>query len=429
MAEAPPTTGRDGRPRPKRALVFSGGGARGAYEAGVIHYLVDELPKRLGHPVSFDILSGTSVGAVHACFLAATAELDGSRGGRLVEFWKRMRIEKIFPLSAGDLLRLPRKLLGIRKTTEAFRKGKAPERLYGLLNTEPLEQLVVRTIPWRGIRDNIRRGNVEAVCVAATQIASGRVAIFIENRDRQLPNWTRDPMIVPRPTRMLPAHALASAAIPLLFPAVRIGRTYYADGGLRLNTPLAPAIRLGADRALVVSLRQEIGTAHRIATDDSHIEDYASPTFLFGKMLNALLLDHLDTDLARMHVMNEVLTDGTTAFGPGFVERINEIAAREGGQQFRKIHDLVIRPSQDLGILAGEVLSAMPKDSSRSPLLRLAMRNLEGRQRSPEADLLSYLLFDGEFLGPLAELGYHDARRREGEFATFFSDEPLDSDP
>jgi NTE family protein len=428
LAEPRPTIGLDGRPRPKRALVFSGGGARGAYEAGVVHYLVDELPKRLGHPVSFDILCGTSVGAIHACFLAATAELDGSRGSRLVEFWKQMRIEKIFPLSAADLLRLPRKLLGIRRTAAAFREGTVPERLYGLLNTEPLERLVIRTIPWRGIRDNVRRGLVEAVCVAATQIVSGRVAIFIENRDRQLPNWTRDPMIVPRPTRLLPTHALASAAIPLLFPAVRIGRNYYSDGGLRLNTPLAPAIRFGADRVLVVALRQNIGKAHQIATEESHIEDYASPTYLFGKMLNALLLDHLDTDLARMHVMNEILTNGTSAFGPDFVERINEVAVRERGQRFRKIHDLVIRPSQDLGILAGEVLSTMPGDSSRSPLLRLAMRNLEGRQHSAEADLLSYLLFDGEFLGPLAELGYKDARSQENELAAFFSDEPFEPD-
>jgi len=106
LAEPQSATGRDGPPRPKRALVFSGGGARGAYEAGVIRFLVDELPKRLGHPISFDILSGTSVGAVHACFLAATAELDGSRGSRLVEFWKQMRLEDILPLSAGDLVRL-----------------------------------------------------------------------------------------------------------------------------------------------------------------------------------------------------------------------------------------------------------------------------------------------------------------------------------
>jgi NTE family protein len=250
----------------------------------------------------------------------------------------------------------------------------------------------------------------------------------MENQDRNLPLWTRDPMIVPRMTRLLPAHALASAAIPVLFPAVRVGQTYYADGGLRLNTPLAPAIRLGADRVLVVALRQNITRAHEIAVSEGRIDDYASPLFLFGKILNALLLDHLDTDLARMHVMNEILSDGVKAYGPDFVERINEVATAERGQRFRRIHDLVIRPSRDLGKLAGEVLESMPSDKTRSPLLRLAMRNLDSGRRSAEADLLSYLLFDGEFLRPLAELGYLDAKAREDELAAFFSDDPIEGE-
>ena len=102
----------------------------------------------------------------------------------------------------------------------------------------------------------MREGLVDAVCVPATQIGTGRVVVFIESRERDVPRWTRDPSIVPRPTRLLPTHAMASAAIPVLFPAVRVASTYYADGGLRLNTPLAPALRLGADRVLVISLRQ-----------------------------------------------------------------------------------------------------------------------------------------------------------------------------
>lgn len=421
-------TAADGRnPRPRRALVFSGGGARGAYEAGVVHYLVTELADRLGHPPRFDILCGTSVGAIHACYLAATAHMDGDRGGRLVDFWARMRLEEVVPLSTRDLLRLPARLLGLRGRNPAIDTGSAPERLYGLLNTEPLERLVVRAIPWRSIRDNVRSNRLDAVCVAATQIASGRVAIFLENSDGQVPMWTRDPMMVPRPTRLLPAHALASAAIPVLFPAVRIGRTYYADGGLRLNTPLAPALRLGADRVLVVSLRQTITRAHEIAMNENRIEDYASPTFLFGKVLNALLLDHLDTDLARMHVMNEVFRDGEEAYGPDFMDRINEVALRKRGQRFREITDLVIRPSRDLGVLANEVLQSMPEDRSRSPLLRLAMRGLDGDSASAEADLLSYLLFDGEFLEPLARLGYRDAKQQEDQLAAFFSDEPMDT--
>ena len=415
------TTTPTGRP-PRRALVFSGGGARGAYEAGVVRYLLEELPKRLGHPAQFDILCGTSVGAIHACYLAATADQDEGRGGRLVNFWTSMRIEEILPLTARDLIRLPRRLLGVRRTAEAMRDGEAPDRLYGLFDTQALERLVVQAIPWRSIRGNVRAGRVDAVCVAATQIGTARVVIFMETRDRQPPRWTRDPNILPRPTRLLPTHALASAAIPLLFPAVRVASSYYADGGLRLNTPLAPALRLGADRVLVMALRQEPKQASEAALAEQRVEDFGSPLFLFGKVLNALMLDHLDTDLARMHVMNEILSDGEKAFGADFIERINEVAERERGQAFRRIHDLVIRPSADLGLLAGQILKNLSDAQSRSPLIRLAARNLSNSERTPESDLLSYLLFDGEFLAPLADLGFADARAMEEELAAFFSD-------
>ena len=139
-------------------------------------------------------------------------------------------------------------------------------------------------------------------------------------------------------------------------------------------------------------------------------------------MLNALLLDHIDTDLARMRVMNEILADGEKAYGPDFLERINEVAGRERGQQFRRIDDVVIRPSADLGRLAGQILRNISGTRGRSPLLRLAARNLAGGRRGQESDLLSYLLFDGEFLAPLAELGFSDARSREEELCRFFTD-------
>jgi NTE family protein len=411
----------DRRP-PRRALVFSGGGARGAYEAGVVRYLLEELPRRLGRPVHFDILCGTSVGAIHACFLAATAHEDAGRGSRLVDLWTSMRIEDVLPLSRRDILNLPRRILGLRRIVEAMRGGAAPARLYGLLNTGPLERLVLHAIPWRFIRQNVREGRVDAVCVAATQIATGRVTIFMESREPEVPEWTRDPNILPRPTRLLPTHALASAAIPLLFPAVRVASTYYVDGGLRLNTPLAPALRLGADRVLVVALRPHPSQSSDAALAEQRVADYGSPLFLFGKLLNALLLDHVDTDLARMHVLNEMLEDGAAAFGPGFLDRINAQALRGGRHPFRPIRDLVIRPSADLAILAGQILQGMGGEKARSPLIRLAARNLTDGRRTPESDLLSYLLFDGEFLAPLAELGMRDARAREQDLVDFFTD-------
>ncbi len=407
---------------PRRALVFSGGGARGAYEAGVVHYLLKELPRRLGHPVRFDILCGTSVGAIHACYMAATAHEGPERGSRLVDFWKSMRLDEVLPVSVRDLLRLPRRLWGLRSVARAMRRGEAPERLYGLLNTAPLERVVLQAIPWRSIRSNVRDGRVSAVCVAATQIATGRVVVFIETKDRLISSWTRDPMIVPRATRLMPTHALASAAIPVLFPAVRVASTYYADGGLRLNTPLAPALRLGADRVMVVALRQNPGLAHEASMSDQRVENYASPVFLFGKVLNALLLDHLDTDLARMRFLNEVMDDGVKAYGPDFVDRLNQVSGREGDRQLRRIHDVVIRPSADLGLLAGQIVANLSENRTRSPLLRLAARSLSAGGRSTEADLLSYLMFDGEYLGPLTELGYADAKAREDELCEFFSD-------
>jgi NTE family protein len=417
-------TTRAGVDRPRRAVVLSGGGARGAYEAGVIRFLVEDLPRRLGRPIDIDILCGTSVGAIHACYLAATAHMGPERGQRLVDLWTSMRLNEMLPLSARDLLKIPRRLIGIKRKAEALRSGEPPARLFGLLNTEPLERFVVRAVPWKQIRTNVRSGRVEAVCVAATQIITGRVSIFIENRERGISRWSRDPTVDPRPTRLTPHHALASASIPMLFPAVRIGSTYYADGGLRLNTPLSPALRLGADRVLVIGLRPEPRQAHEAALAEQRIENYANPLFLFGKVLNALLLDPIDTDLARMRLMNEILEDGEKVYGPEFLERINAVANRDHGNSFKRIDDLVVRPTADLGALAGQVLENMRGDHSTSPLLRLAARGLDSSNgTTPESDLLSYLLFDGKFLAPIAELGHADAAAREEELARFFSDD------
>ena len=404
-------------------MVFSGGGARGAYEAGVVRYLVEELPKRLGRPVKFDIVCGTSVGAIHACYMAATAQQGPSRGIQLVDFWRTMQIDQVLPFSRRDLFDLARRMVGVRRMAELLRGASVPDRIYGMLNTRLLERMVVRAVPWRKIRSNVNEGYVDAVAVASTEIATGRVVVFLETRDRDLPGWLRDPSIVPEITHLRPTHALASAAIPLLFPAVRIADRFYVDGGLRLNTPLAPAIRLGADRILVVALRRHAQTAHEHSLATHRVEDYGNPFFLFGKLLNAILLDHMDGDIARMRVMNEMIRDGQEAFGPSYLDRLNAVSESHRGQRFRVIDDLVIRPSADLGALAGEVLQTIPHASLRSPLFRLAMRGLgSGSSRTAESDLFSYLLFDGDFLAPLAELGFRDAAAQEEELVKFFED-------
>jgi len=409
------------RPRPKRAIVLSGGGARGAYEAGAIRFILDELPKRTGIAPDFDIFCGTSVGAIHACFMAATADETEGRGDRLAEIWNRMKVHEIFHFTTRDFFRLPRRFLGVKRVAQQLRDGQRPDRLYGLLDTKPLEQLVLKSIPWRGIRRNVRTGRVDTVCVAATQIATGRAVVFCDSHRQELPPWASVTNIRMQRIRLSPIHALASAAIPLLFPSVRVGARYYADGGLRLNTPLAPAVRLGADRILVIGLTHEIEPSVNEALAQERTAEFGNPMYLFGKVLNALLLSPIETDIARLHFVNDIIRAGGEVFGDDFLDKLNEGFDSRGGHPLTEIEDLVIRPSSDLGILAADVVRDDPK-LDFGAFLGLLRRASGADASAREADLLSYLLFDASYANPLAELGWKDAEAREDELAAFFTD-------
>ena len=316
--------------RPRRAVILSGGGARGAYEAGVLRFILDDLPQRHGIDPNFDIVCGTSVGAIHAAFIAATAEQTSGRGPQLVKIWEDLQVGEIFHFSRRDLIAIPRMLCGVKKVAQLLREGRRPDRLFGLLDTGPLEQLVLQAIPWDGIRKNLNAGRVDSVCIAATQLATGRAVIFTEEKERSHFPQTPDDQIRMQAARLAPVHALASAAIPLLFPSVRVGSRYYADGGLRLNTPLAPALRLGADRVLVIGLSHGTTPSVSEALAQQRTAGFGNPMFLLGKVLNALMLSPVDTDLARLRFVNDILTHGEIAFGPDFLERINEGGRAEG---------------------------------------------------------------------------------------------------
>jgi NTE family protein len=408
--------------KPKRAVVLSGGGARGAYEAGVLRFILDELPQRSGITPDFEIVSGTSVGAIHACFLAATADETETRGQRLVEIWDRMRVQEIFNFTVRDFFRLPRRLLGVKHVAKMLRDGQRPDRLYGLLDTEPLERLVLQSIPWQGIRRNVRTGRIDTICVAATQVATGRAVVFCDSHRPELPAWSNVSNIRMQRIRLSPLHALASAAIPLLFPSVRVGARYYADGGLRLNTPLAPAVRLGADRILVIGLTHDAGPTTSEALAQERTAEFGNPMYLFGKVLNALMLSPIDADVARLHFVNDIIETGSKVFGPDFLEQLNSGLDPNGERPLKKIDDLVIRPSEDLGRLAAEVVRDDP-ELEMGAFLGMLRRTTGAGSTAKEADLLSYLLFDAAYARPLAELGYKDAEARQEELAAFFTDE------
>jgi NTE family protein len=399
--------------RPKIGFVLSGGGSRGAYEAGIIHYLRTDLAKRIGRHVPIDIVSGTSVGAINAAFLAATMSEPAQQAEAITAAWRSLQIEELISLKATDMLRGMRMLLGGDPPPPqpgSFRYG-------GFLDTSGLERFVIRAIPWRGIERSLRGGSLHAMSVSATHVGSGHTVVFLSSAEPVPREWSRDPFVRHRAARIGPRHVLASAAIPILFPAVKIGDEFFADGGLRQNTPMSPAIRLGADRLLVVSLKHV--KPEPKAVERARVDAYPKPLFVAGKALNALLLDHTEYDLMRMQRINMILEAGHASFGPRFEEMMNHELVRLRGAPLRRIHACHIRPSEDIGRVAADY-AASGKVRVRGLVAKRLIAQLAGGEARNESDLLSYLLFDGNFAAELIELGRRDAAKKEDELAALF---------
>ncbi len=402
---------------PRFGVVLSGGGARGAYEVGVLSYLLDELPARLGRALRLDVVTGSSVGAIHACYVGATGDTPGA-GARLVEIWRGLDVTGVYDLGLGDLVSLPRRLLGLGgRATDG-----TGDRLPGLLDTRPLERLVHTSIDWTALRRRIDTGAIDAVAVAATEIATGKTVVWVDRHGGALSGWARDPFVLARPTMLTPTHALASAAIPFLFPALRVDGGYFCDGGLRLNTPLAPALRLGVDRLLVVGLRHVPTPEEEAALGVVRESDYTSITYLAGKVLNALLLDHVEYDVDRLNLVNAILDTGTRTYGSEFLSRINATIGPLRGVPYRVVQHAYLRPSRDLGVIAAECLAHQERPRGlrgwlSDTVVRYAIHGI-----AAEADLLSYVFFDRCFTTHLIELGRADAAARADELAALFGD-------
>jgi NTE family protein len=406
----------------KTGLVLGGGAARGAYEAGVLSYLREEFEPESGRELKLDILAGTSVGAMHACYLAATCDKPREQARGLIAQWHAMKVEEVLRCGFGDVFRIIR---------EALSKPAPHEQdinYGGLVDPRGLRLLVGRGIPWLGIGRNLRKGHLEALAISATHVGTGSATVFVQRRGGGVPSWSDDPAYRAVATRIGPNHALASAAIPVVFPAVRIRGELHIDGFLRLNVPISPALRLGAQRVIIISLRPEPlvqkGQASTGAREQEREQAVASAPFLVGKMLNMLMTDRTDQDLGRLRRLNAILEAGTVAYGPGFSETMSAALYPHRSQPVRYVRELLVRPSRDLGELAAEYVRTAEFRRRSQGLAHKAILRLVEREAPREADLASYLLFDGGFADVLIDLGRRDARAQRAQWQRFWSEEP-----
>lgn len=395
-------------------LVLAGGSARGAYEVGVVRYIVEEIARTLGRDIPLDVISGTSAGSINAGMLAAYADRPGERGGLLARQWTNLEIEDVVRLAPGEMLHMATRMLGRGSGSGERHRG-------GILDPSGIERIVRNNIPFEAIDGHVRSGRLTAVSISTTHVASGRTVIFVQRREAGIPRWGSDPTMVARTCRIRADHVLASAAVPLLFPAVDIDGQFYCDGGLRQNVPLSPARRLGAEGLIVINPRyiREDQSPPPPEVADARERQFPDPLFVFGKAMNALLLDRIENDIRRLEKLNAVLAAGERRFGPGFGATLNEELGRSGESVLRPLDVVYIRASEDIGVLAAEYV--------RSPEFAKRVQGLIGRglrrigEGENEADLLSYVLFDGAFAGRLIEIGLSDARARHDELATFFA--------
>lgn len=394
--------------RERTALVLSGGGVRGAYEVGVVQGIIEALGLTAADPSPFAVFAGTSVGAINATYLAACAERGDLGIASLAALWTQLRLDVHLRLKLREVVSIGRWL------------GRARPRDAGwsLLDVDPLERLVRDGIPWTRLRANIGAGRVHALIVAALEVATGRTTMFAELAPGVVFEPSRDPARAARRGPIGRAHVLASAALPLLFPAREIDGGYYCDGGLRFNTPLAPAIRAGATRLVVVSLLPAArGAVHHGRSFHPGVG------FLVGKLLNAVLADPIAYDLQVVDRFNRLLEVLHDTMAPAALERVQSVLVDTRGARYERLETLVFRPSRDLGVMAGAHLlrPRAPGAAHHGGAAGWLMTQAMLRSPVPEADWASYVLFDGAFARELIDLGRADAVRRADEIRRFFA--------
>ena len=367
------------------ALVLTGGGARAAYQVGVLRCLARRLPQ-----TRFDIITGVSAGAINAIFLASRRGPIGGIVDELGDVWSSLHLQEVIRIDAASLARNVFGW-GAKLTSGGV---SIPARVHGLVDTAPLRRLLERLFPGDaagriiGLAENLAHCRPKAVAITSLDYTTGRTITWVEGCD--IPMWER-PLRRSVRTAFTVDHILASAALPIVFPAVQLGKHWHGDGGIRLSAPLSPALHLGATRLLAVSTHYA-KTFHE--ADEPQVAGYPPPAQILGQLMDAVFLDVMDEDAVRMDAANKFLRD----------------LPPEQRHGYRPIDFAVIRPSQDLGKLAAEYEPQLPRT------FRFLTRSLGTRETS-SADFMSLFLFVPDYLRRLMEIGEADAEARIEEIA------------